>query len=76
MAAGAGSLEVRLGGPAFYHGQWKVRPALGRGAEPEARDIARALRLLAHGIVIWLGIAVLGVLIVLIHRRLLSEPPP
>ena len=57
MAAGAGSLQLRLGGPAFYHGHWKVRSALGEGAEPEARDIARALRLLSHGILIWLGSA-------------------
>jgi len=55
MAAGAGSLQVRLGGPAFYHGHWRARPALGLGAEPEARDIARALQLLSHGILIWLG---------------------
>jgi adenosylcobinamide-phosphate synthase len=57
MAAGAGSLQLRLGGPAYYHGQWKVRPALGLGEEPEARDIARALHLVSHGILIWLGIA-------------------
>jgi adenosylcobinamide-phosphate synthase len=76
MAAGAGSLQVRLGGPAFYHGQWKVRPALGHGAEPEARDIARALRLVSHGILIWLGIAALGALIILIHRRFMSVQPP
>jgi adenosylcobinamide-phosphate synthase len=63
MAAGAGSLQVRLGGPAFYHGHWKIRPALGRGAEPEARDIARALRLVSHGILIWLGIAVVSALL-------------
>jgi adenosylcobinamide-phosphate synthase len=76
MAAGAGSLEVRLGGPAFYHGQWKDRPALGHGAEPEARDIARALRLVSHGTVIWLVMAAVGALIILVHRRLLSETTP
>jgi adenosylcobinamide-phosphate synthase len=63
MAAGAGSLQVRLGGPAFYHGQWKVRPALGQGAEPESRDIARALRLVSPGILIWLGIAAASALL-------------
>jgi adenosylcobinamide-phosphate synthase len=57
MAAGAGSLQLRLGGPAYYHGHWKVRSALGQGSEPEARDIARALRLLSQGILIWLGSA-------------------
>jgi adenosylcobinamide-phosphate synthase len=76
MAAGAGSLEVRLDGPAFYHGQWKVRPALGYGAAPKARDIARALRLLSHGILIWLGSAALSVLIILVHRRFMLDPAP
>jgi adenosylcobinamide-phosphate synthase len=63
MAAGAGSLQVRLGGPAFYHGHWKVRPALGQGAEPEVHDIARALRLVSHGLLLWLGIAGAGALL-------------
>jgi adenosylcobinamide-phosphate synthase len=71
MASGAGSLRLRLGGPAFYHGHWKARPALGEGAEPEAADISRALRLLAHGTLIWLGIAAASALIILMYRRTL-----
>jgi adenosylcobinamide-phosphate synthase len=63
MAAGAGSLQLRLGGAAFYHGHWKVRAVLGEGAEPEARDIARALQLLSHGVLLWLGIAAAGTLL-------------
>jgi cobalamin biosynthesis protein CobD/CbiB len=36
---------------------------LGEGAEPEARDIARALQLLSHGVLLWLGIAAAGTLL-------------
>jgi adenosylcobinamide-phosphate synthase len=55
MAAGAGSLNLLLGGPAFYHGQWKLRPPLGQGKDPQAEDIARALRLVSRGILLWLS---------------------
>jgi adenosylcobinamide-phosphate synthase len=57
MAAGAGSLNLLLGGPAFYHGHWKLRPPLGQGEDPQAQDIPRALRLVARGIVLWLTAA-------------------
>src|SRR6185437_4951986 len=45
MAAGAGALRLRLGGGAYYDGEWCTRPELGEGAEPQRPDIARALRL-------------------------------
>lgn len=54
MAAGAGALGVQLGGPAQYHGALKARPVLGMGAAPESNDIARALRLVGQGVVLWL----------------------
>lgn len=53
MAAGAGSLDLELGGPAFYHGHWKLRAPLGRGAQPRAADIARALSLVNRGALLW-----------------------
>ncbi|GAB6050896.1 adenosylcobinamide-phosphate synthase CbiB [Hydrogenophilus islandicus] len=45
MAAGAGALGVRLGGPAPYHGAWRNRPPLGWGnkATPETPYAALAL---------------------------------
>ena len=65
MAAGAGALGVRLGGAAPYHGVWEPRPALGGGALPDAGAIARALRLVRHGVALWL--------IVLLAASLLIE---
>ena len=62
MAAGAGSLQLSLGGPAFYHGQWKSRPPLGVGAEPRAEDIRRALHLVARSLALWLAIILAGAL--------------
>lgn len=54
MAAGAGALQVQLGGPAQYQGEWHARPVLGIGGEPTVCDIERALRLVRHGVVLWL----------------------
>lgn len=59
MAAGAGALGVCLGGPAPYHGVWESRPELGEGDPPDARSISRALRLVRHGVAIWLQVALL-----------------
>ncbi len=55
MAAGAGALGRRLGGPARYQGEWHARPILGAGPEPAASDIERALALVRHGVVLWLA---------------------
>ncbi len=57
MAAGAGALQVSLGGPAVYHGRLEVRPRLGEGRAPAAIDIHRALTLVRHGQRLWLGLA-------------------
>jgi adenosylcobinamide-phosphate synthase len=54
MASGAGALQVRLGGAAFYHGQRVERPDLGLGATTETKDIHRAIALVQRSIVIWI----------------------
>jgi len=54
MAAGAGALEIKLGGPARYQGEWHMRPDLGEGAPPQSGDIPRALALVRHGVYLWL----------------------
>jgi adenosylcobinamide-phosphate synthase len=55
MAAGAGSLGVRLGGAAIYHGQVEERPPLGEARIPNADDIERALTLVRRGAWLWLA---------------------
>lgn len=60
MAAGAGALGVRLGGPAPYHGQIEARPALGCGRPADAITIRRATTLVRSSVWLWLG-AVLAI---------------
>jgi adenosylcobinamide-phosphate synthase len=60
MAAGAGALTVKLGGPAVYHGCLEPRPPLGEGHEPVAADIARADVLVQRGVWLWLVASFLG----------------
>lgn len=60
MASGAGSLCVRLGGAAQYHGATEIRPLLGAGSEPQAVDIARALSLVQRGVGLWLALLLLA----------------
>ena len=60
MAAGAGALGVSLGGPARYQGEWHERPPLGAGAPPGADDIERALKLVRHGVWLWLALLLAG----------------
>lgn len=59
MSAGAGALNVLLGGAARYHGEWHLRPTLGTGEPPVVSDIERSLALVRHGVYRWLIIALL-----------------
>jgi adenosylcobinamide-phosphate synthase len=56
MAAGAGSLGVRLGGAAIYEGREEQRPPLGEGVAPDHRHINAALALVRRGLWLWLGV--------------------
>jgi adenosylcobinamide-phosphate synthase len=69
MAAGAGALHVQLGGAARYQGEWHERPNLGAGEAPIAEDIERALKLVRHGVYLWLLVMLtLGILIGLVSH--------
>lgn len=70
MAAGAGALGVALGGPAVYHGKLEQRPPLGTGAAPDAATIRAAVALVRHGVLLWLGLALLFALAVQVHGGL------
>lgn len=55
MASGAGALNLALGGPAQYGGEWHQRPQLGYGLEPQPHDIYRALNLVRHSVLLWVS---------------------
>jgi adenosylcobinamide-phosphate synthase len=63
MAAGAGALGIRLGGPARYQGRLHQRPLLGWGEAPRAVDIERALGLVRNALALWLGLLLLAALV-------------
>jgi adenosylcobinamide-phosphate synthase len=54
MSAGAGSLNIALGGAASYGGQWHQRPHLGTETKAQAIDIERALKLVSLSLWFWL----------------------
>ena len=60
MAAGAGALQLKLGGAAIYHGKIEQRPELGCGALAARADIARAVRLVQHTLYLWLTVICAG----------------
>ena len=57
LAAGAGALAVRLGGPALYHGQLEERPTVGAGDTANGSHIRAALALVERGLWLWLACA-------------------
>ncbi len=60
MAAGAGALKLRLGGASIYQGKVHQRPILGSGSEPEISDIARAIKLIRHSLLLWIVVIIIG----------------
>ncbi|MCS6765247.1 MAG: cobalamin biosynthesis protein [Candidatus Protistobacter heckmanni] len=68
MSAGAGALGLALGSSAVYDGVEEIRPPLGEGRAPEARDIGRAWRLVALCALLWAGaVAVAALILALPH---------
>lgn len=63
MASGAGSLNIKLGGAASYHGDTEARPTLGTDATPQAADISRAMSLVKRGAWLWVALLFLTGLI-------------
>lgn len=67
MAAGAGSLNILIGGTSSYHGKLKHRPQLGSGQPASADDIPRALKLVNNGAWLW---CIVIITIALTHHSL------
>ena len=68
MAAGAGALNVRLGGPSPYLGGIKQRPVLGGALEASAASIEAAIGLVRHGVWLWLGVILMATLFLSVTR--------
>ena len=53
MSAGAGALQVQLGGNAVYHGTAKQRPTLGMGTLANTQHILSATNLVKRSMALW-----------------------
>ncbi|MGH1427545.1 MAG: adenosylcobinamide-phosphate synthase CbiB [Arenicella sp.] len=53
MTSGAGSLNVRLGGPTYYHGSYTEKPYFGSDIIPTIPDIKRSLDLIRNTLYLW-----------------------
>jgi adenosylcobinamide-phosphate synthase len=62
LAAGAGALGICLGDRMPDQDEGPEPPPLGTGAAPAATDSERALRLVRHGVLLWLAVIGLGAL--------------
>lgn len=60
MTAGAGALNLQLGGPAWYHGQLKQKPWFGGKQTPANADIRLATDLIYKTLALWLLLIALG----------------
>lgn len=58
MTAGAGALNVQLGGEASYHGKVIKKPMFGSAVVAVSQDILRSLSLVRHTLLLWCGIAI------------------
>lgn len=53
MAAGAGSLNIQLGGPTPYHGVIKDKPFFGGSKQVDIDDLQRANKLVINAVFLW-----------------------
>ncbi len=60
MAAGAGALDLELGGPARYATGVEQRPSLGYGRKAKEEDIQRAIRLVQKSSVSFVILVLIG----------------
>ncbi|WP_050811519.1 adenosylcobinamide-phosphate synthase CbiB [Vibrio nigripulchritudo] len=56
MTAGAGALNITIGGPAVYHGKLQDKIFMGEGDKATAEDIPRACKLIVRTSVLWCGL--------------------
>ncbi|WP_298451668.1 adenosylcobinamide-phosphate synthase CbiB [uncultured Marinobacter sp.] len=66
MAAGAGALDVRLGGASPYPSGIKHRPILGGAENASAASVEAAITLVRRGVWLWLGVVLMITVFLLI----------
>jgi adenosylcobinamide-phosphate synthase len=54
MTAGAGALQLKLGGAAWYHGDLKDKIYFGTEKLPDNEDIIRANSLITNSLILWI----------------------
>ena len=59
MTSGAGTLNLKLGGPAWYHGNLKDKVFFGTQNMPQNDDINRANGLITHSIYLWIFVVLI-----------------
>jgi len=60
MTAGAGAIDVQLGGSTYYHGQRKEKIHFGSSRQSSPDDILRANNLILRSLFLWLFFIALG----------------
>ncbi|WP_305910069.1 adenosylcobinamide-phosphate synthase CbiB [Methylomarinum sp. Ch1-1] len=60
MSAGAGALNIQLGGPAYYHGRLKDKIRFGADKPTRNEDITRATGLINKTLLLWLLLILIG----------------
>ncbi len=63
MATGAGALQVKLGGPAVYHGTTKQRPTLGMGEPANPSHILSAISLVKRSLLLWCVVIIVATIL-------------
>ncbi|MCK4493569.1 MAG: cobalamin biosynthesis protein, partial [Methylococcales bacterium] len=63
MTAGAGSLNLQLGGVAVYQGIEKQKPLFGGTRLPENQDLYYANQLIDRTLTLWVGLLLISELI-------------
>jgi len=59
MTAGAGTLDLKLGGPAWYHGKLKNKVYFGTDKLPTNNDIIRANSLITATLILWIVLIII-----------------
>ncbi|TAA47135.1 cobalamin biosynthesis protein CobD/CbiB [Corallincola spongiicola] len=75
LSCGGSALKLGLGGPLYYQQLKQQRPRLDTGAEPQALDILRTLRLINNAISFWLAITLVIALTIGLLSQLLPSLP-